>query len=260
MITAAGRPGSPDWVQILPRDGAMAPVHPHLRSPAVRLAALAPMGGLVLAIAWSAAAVAADNSRRFPGHREAGGSRDLCQSRRLAHLVPLNGRFAPGPSRQIALLEGESPDPRPLRLRLDSIGTWTLVARPVGVRLLTVPAIARPVLWESFPLCSETGEEGGLSGAPPARTLLEPRPAADEGAMRSELQRLSRSCGGSVPSAELLRVFAFEHLSDQLPARLSVHCETLPLVAGPAPSSSSQMSSAADRPASTALPQGFHTP
>lgn len=239
----------------------MDPVPTPTFSPALRLLGLLPLAGLVLALASPATAVAGDNSRRFPMHREAGGSRDLCLARRVAHLVPLNGRFAPGPSRWIALLEGESPEPRPLQLRLESIGTWTLAARPAGVRVFRVPAIDHPVVWESFPLCSDPGEEGGLLGAPPARSLLVPRTAPEESGGRSELESLSRSCGGTVASADLLRAFAYEHLIDQLPARLSVHCETLPLAAaGPAPSSSSQMSRAAERPASTAFPQDFHTP
>jgi len=219
------------------------------------LAAILPVLALI-----APKATAGDNSRKFPVYRESGGSRDLCLSRKVVHLVPLDSRFAPGKARRIALLEGQSTDPRPLMVHLESLGLWTLPPRPPGVRLLTIPSIDREVLWESFPRCQDADQPEGLSGAPPARSLLEPLPGADDQEAVLEIQRLSRACGGTIATAGLLAVFSYEHLMGQLPARLPVSCEGLSGASGLAPSISSQASSPSERPSSGTIPRGFQAP
>ena len=237
---------------------------------ALRLAASSGIGKLTIQAALAAfllflalvapKATAGDNSRKFPAYREAGGSRDLCLSRKVAHLVPLDSRFAPGKARRIALLEGQGPDPRPLMVRLESIGLWTLPPRPAGVRLLTIPSVDREVLWESFPRCQDADQPEGLSGAPPARSLLEPLPGADDQQAVLEIQRLSRACGGTIATAALLAAFSYEHLMGQLPERLPVFCEGLSGASGVSPSISSQTSSPSERPPSGTIPRGFQAP
>ncbi len=186
---------------------------------------------LLLSLA-AGAAVAADQSSSFPAFREGGGSRGVnCPGRRVAHLVPENGRFEPGSQRLIAVLEGDTPQPRPLGVRIAALGDWSLEPEAAGLRLISIPAIDRPLLWESFPRC---GAEGEGAEAPPARTWLETTAtrerssgrAADQ-SVRLQLQRLSRACGTTVTTAPLLQAFGLEHLAAELPAELPVRCRTL---------------------------------
>lgn len=195
--------------------------------PSRQLLALAQALTLV-SLAVPAAAIA-DSTRKMPINREGGGSRDACQARRLVHLVPFTDRFAPGEPRRIAVLEGSAPRPAPLQVRIGALGVWTLPAEPVGIRVLTIPAMATELLWESSPLCTSAQDP---IGAPPARSWLVPRSAgpADQEAdqlARLQLQELSRRCGSTVEAAPLLRAFALEHLTTMLPAQLSIRCEPL---------------------------------
>lgn len=197
-------------------------------------------------------------------NRESGGSRDPCESRRLAHLVPTSGRFAPGPGSTIALLEGTAPRPTPLVVKLGLIGEWTLAARPTGVRLLTIPAVSGGLLWESFPLC---GADIESATAPPARTWLDPltptaAPRAEDREVTDQLRILARACGASVATAPLLGAFALQHLAEGLPAQLPVRCEPLETssASGSGLSSNSQISTAEERPDSALLPQQSQRP
>ena len=203
----------------------------------------------------------------MPVNREGGGSRDACQARRLVHLVPFSDRFAPGESRRIAVLEGSAPLPAPLQVRIGALGVWTLPAEPVGIRVLTIPAIAMELLWESSPLCTSALDS---IGAPPARSWLLPRSAApaDQAAdqlARLQLLELSRHCGSTVEAAPLLRAFSLEHLAPVLPAQLSVRCEPLAPLSSLAPSAtsssiSSHTSTAKERPPSGSVPQNVQGP
>jgi hypothetical protein len=233
--------------------------------PSRQLLALAQ--ALVLVSLAVPAAAIADSTRKMPINREGGGSRDACQARRLVHLVPFSDRFAPGESRRIAVLEGSASRPAPLQVRIGALGVWTLPAEPVGIRVLTIPAMATELLWESSPLCTSAQDP---IGAPPARSWLVPRSAgpADQEAdqlARLQLQELSRRCGSTVEAAPLLRAFALEHLASMLPAQLSVRCEPLAPLFSMAPSadsssSSSHTSTAAERPLSGSVPQRFQGP
>ena len=227
------------------------------------------MGLVAVALVLPGAAIAADSTRSMPVNREGGGSRDACQARRLVHLVPIDSRFEPGDPPWIAVLEGSAPLPAPLQVRIGSLGEWTLNPEPAGIRLLRLPPFTSQQVWESSPLC---GSPQDPIGAPPARSWLLPRGAgspaelAANQAARAELQELSRRCGQPVDTASLLRAFALEHLATTLPAQLSVRCDALGPrssvlpATGSSSSSSSQTSTAVERPLSGSVPQRFQGP
>lgn len=221
----------------------------------------------VLPLAVAAPAIAADSTRSMPANREGGGSRDACQARRVVHLVPLSDRFAPDEARRLAVLEGSAPRPAPLQVRIGSLGVWTLPPEPVGIRLFTIPAVTTELLWESSPLCTSAQDP---IGAPPARSWLLPRNAATadqeaDNRVRLQLLNLTRHCGSTVETASLLRDFDLAHLASSLPAQLSVRCNQLGpgaavLPVSDASSSSSQTSTAVERPLSGSVPQRFQGP
>lgn len=187
-----------------------------------------------LSAPWGVASAApSDSSRRFPLRRESGGTRSVCVSRLLAHLVPVNGLLDPGSAGLIALIEGESPQPSGLVLQLAGRAPWVLPPRPAGIRLLTLPPSFPPGLWESFPACNASAEPE----APPARSELVHRGDPDNRRLQLALLDLRRHCGGVVPRDGLLPVFGYEHLREQLPPELPVSCDSYPAAA------SSQISS-----------------
>lgn len=200
------------------------------------LAALLPASLLPTALLPAAALAGHDRTHLFPGSREGGGTRGVCESRRVALLVPEAGSFRPAADAWVGLLEGEAPQPVPLAVRIDGLGERTLVARPAGVRLLHLHGFSsQAALWESFPRCASPGSPEaaaeGLGEPPPARALLQGgAPRADDGSAdaRAALARLAAACSAgdaSVPTAPLLTAFAYGHLAAGLPERLPLHCE-----------------------------------
>ena len=170
----------------------------------------------------------ADRSSRFPLRREGGGTRATCASRLVAHLVPEAGVLdggAEGLIGLIGLIEGPTPQPVELVLRLPD-GTWLAAPRgTASIRLYQLPQRAGEGLWESFPACEGPQEPM----APPARSLLRPSPRQPiSPPHQAHLQRLWRSCGHTLPTQTVLSDWAYGHLADQLPAELPVICERLP--------------------------------
>lgn len=167
----------------------------------------------------------ADRSRSFPLRREAGGTRAACASRLVAHLVPETGELDPGQSTLIGLVEGETPRPVELVLRVGA-RSWPMAPQPrASVRLFQLPQGAVGGVWESFPACE--GREDPM--APPARSLLRRNDLQlADGPYQQALASLWRRCGSTVPTEVMLKEWAYAHLIGQLPPVLPVVCQVLP--------------------------------
>lgn len=192
-----------------------------------------------------------DPSRRFPLRREGGGTRTFCAARLVAHLVPQDGHFDPGPGGILGVIEGEAPRApqkrvAPLVLRWND--GWQIEPARSGASLRLVrlagPPVAGPLWageWFSFPACEGTAEPS----APPASSRLRPSPTgpspaavaarAADASSRVALAELWRHCGGQVESQPLLAFWDFPHLADQLPASLPVVCSQAPPTAPRSP-------------------------
>lgn len=193
----------------------------------------------------------ADRSSRFPLRRESGGTRALCVSRLLAHLVPSDGLVDLEGLTLVALIEGPSPQPPGLVVELPGRSPWRLPPRPAGVRMIALQQPVPTGLWQSFPACNDTFEPE----APPALSLLGQFPDHRDSRQRQLLEGLRQRCGGHVARDDLLPVFGYDHLRELLPPLLPVTCEdppqaggssSLPLRSGfvsAVPSTSSQISS-----------------
>jgi len=158
--------------------------------------------------------------------RTSGGTRSTCLNL-WAHLVPPGNRFAPGPSRRIALLQGPANAATAMTVQISQLSgellaEQTLPAGQVGIWLLTLPRsgqvpLAQPLVWESFPTCQPN--------KPPTRTILHTGPEEREAAaIYSRLAALHHSCGGEVATASILPVFGLEDYRSRLPQTLPIHC------------------------------------
>lgn len=196
--------------------------------------------------AFQPALLAQDIQRStFPGRRVGGGTRDDCTSRPIAHLVPPSSVFAPGPSREVALLEGPSNQPRPVLLEFRppaapaSSGpavaapiTRVLPAAPAGITLFTLPALAKSTVWSSSYRCGAEGVKSASdplafveSAAPPALSLVVSDVTPADREVQAALARLRQACGGTLRRQEVAQAFGLEDLiSGEWPAALPVRC------------------------------------
>ncbi|MFN9630296.1 MAG: hypothetical protein ACK59A_08720 [Cyanobacteriota bacterium] len=183
---------------------------------------------------WLGPTAAAKEANQPICCRSSGGTRSTCLNV-WAHLVPSSNRFGPGANRLIALLQGSSPQPTAMTLQFSTpagelLGEQTLAALGEGIRLLTLSGstasgLKTPLVWESFPSCRPN--------KPPTRSTLIPGTALPmDDPSQQALAQLGESCGGSVATAPLLRVFGMEEFIAKLPPTLQVRCEVLSIEAG----------------------------
>ena len=199
----------------------------------------------VLMSVMSTPALEAAQRNSFPGRRVGGGTRGECAARPVVHLVPASNVFRPGEPKLIGVLEGPSPAPQPLDITLHSAsldGVAVPDAAPLLQRqipsavnrlvLLSIPASALPMIWESSYRCGDDGgaDEFGFitSSAPPARSLLLPDGSAEtqNQPQQRELVSLKAVCGTSTPLAPLKVMFQFddEVINDSWPEEVTVQC------------------------------------
>lgn len=202
------------------------------------------LGALVaLALVVQGAAALAQPSLRssFPGRRIGGGTRGECAARVLAHLVPADSVFAPGPALTVALLEGPTANPRPVEVQFRPQGpggkpTGPAVKRelppsPAGVTLLKAGSLKGAEVWESTYRCADPAPASSdplsfvESVSPPALSLLVADVTPVDRSLQSGLQRLRGLCGSQVTRAELAKTFGLEDvMGPDWPERLPVRC------------------------------------
>ncbi len=191
----------------------------------------------------TSAALAQTNLRStFPGRRIGGGTRGECAARVLAHLVPADSVFSPGPALTVALLEGPTANPRPLQVQFRPQGPGgtaagpavkrELPAAPAGVTLLNLAGFKGSQVWESSFRCDD-GAPPATSDplsfvetvSPPALSLLVGEGSADDRRLQTALQKLKGQCGSQVASVQLAKTFGLEDvIGPDWPATLPVRC------------------------------------
>ena len=181
----------------------------------------------------------------FPGRRVGGGTRGECTARVLAHLVPASSVYAPGATTTLGVLEGPASDPRPLLIEfrpLRSNGTAdgaqaarikrTVPPGPLGVTLVTVPAVRQSTVWETSYDCEPPAAAGAAdplafvtTAAPPAVSLLLTEVTPADKPVQEGLRKLRAACGTDVARADVARTFGLDDVvTAEWPARIPVRC------------------------------------
>ena len=181
----------------------------------------------------------------FPGRRVGGGTRGEFTARLLAHLVPASSVYAPGSTTTLGVLEGPASNPRPLLIEfrpLRSNGTAdgaqaarikrTVPPGPLGVTLVTVPAVRQSTVWETSYDCEPPAAAGAAdplafvtTAAPPAVSLLLAESTPADKPVQEGLRKLRGACGADVAKADVARTFGLDDVvTAEWPARIPVRC------------------------------------
>ena len=176
----------------------------------------------------------------FPGRRIGGGSRGECAARLVINVVPRSSVFASGSDDLLAVLQGPSPDPRPLEIAFSAydaaaggagtrVGQQVIPAGAASLVLLRSRASARPLLWESSYQCDADAAVDELSfisaEAPPAMSLLVADSQPEDSLLQSTLSAWKGSCGGQLATQTVLRTAGLKGLDvSQWPEQLPVVC------------------------------------
>ena len=183
---------------------------------------------MALALAGQAALAQADSRNSFPGRRIGGGTRGVCTARLVAHFVPANNiqRVPAAGSVRVAVLQGPTQQPYPLKISLEGQPSVELAASAAGVVVLSLPAVSSDTPWQSSYLCpgGTSGREDPLDfvavAAPPALSLL--RPSSDQ---EDSLPAPLVQCGGTVALTQVKQWLEVQSLPGEWPDQLPVRCE-----------------------------------
>ena len=183
---------------------------------------------MALALAGQAALAQADSRNSFPGRRIGGGTRGVCTARLVAHFVPANNiqRVPAAASVRVAVLQGPTQQPYPLKISLEGQASVELAASAAGVVVLSLPAVSRDTSWQSSYACpgGSSGSDDPLDfvavAAPPALSLLRPSGDQDD-PLPAPLAR----CGGTVALTQVEQWLGVQSLPGEWPDQLPVRCE-----------------------------------
>ncbi len=159
---------------------------------------------------------------QFPGRRVGGGTRGECSARYIAHLVDFNSFYAPGKTRLIALIQGPSNNPRPIKTKF---GTYipnkeveysyemTLSNPRASLFLLKAPKIKNPIAWSSsFDCDDDNNNDIGLldfieETSPPALSLIVNNISKEDINLQRKVLELSNSCGEEINTLDVFNTF-----------------------------------------------------
>jgi len=189
---------------------------------------IAAVVSLVLALLGQAALAQPDSRNRFPGRRIGGGTRGVCTARLVAHLTPPNNiqHVDPTGPVRVAVLQGPTQKPYPLKISLEGQPAMELSASSAGVVVLSVPALSSDTTWQSSYLCPggtpDSDDPLGFVAvaAPPALSLL--RPSSDQ---EDQLPVFLTQCGGNVDLTQVKQWLDVQSLPGEWPEQLPVRCE-----------------------------------
>ena len=187
------------------------------------------------------AAVANESLRStFPGRLIGGGSRGECAARLVINVVPRTSVFASGSDDLLAVLQGPSPDPRPLEIAFsvydakagglgNRVRQQVIPAGSASLVLLRSGASIRPLIWESSYQCDDDASLDELSfisaDAPPAVSLLVADAQPEDDALQFTLSTWKGSCGRQLATQAVLSSAGLNGLDvSQWPEQLPVVC------------------------------------
>ena len=197
------------------------------------------LGGLMLL--GLAPALANESLRStFPGRLIGGGSRGECAARLVINVVPRTSVFASGSDDLLAVLQGPSPDPRPLEIAFsvydakagglgNRVRQQVIPAGSASLVLLRSGASIRPLIWESSYQCDDDASVDELSfisaDAPPAVSLLVADAQPEDDALQFTLSAWKDSCGRQLATQAVLSSAGLNGLDvSQWPEQLPVVC------------------------------------
>ena len=187
-----------------------------------------PLSVQALALTGPAALGQQDSRNTFPGRRVGGGTRGGCTARLVAHLTPANNiqRVSPAGPVRVAVLQGPTQQPYPLKVSLQGQPSVELTARPAGVDVLEILPVSGDIRWQSSYICPGATPDSDdplnfvSAAAPPALSLL--RPTSDS---EDQLPGLLSRCGGDIDLAQIEQWLEVEALPGEWPQQLPVRCE-----------------------------------
>ena len=169
----------------------------------------------------------------FPTSRMGGGTRGLCGSRLIMHIVPLENKYTPDKTRLLAMYLGKTKEAKPLTVEIinNSQIEQKLNFEPSGEALFIfkIQSIENTSLWKSYFNCSDIQSDNMINFmsniSNPVSTLISTESNLEQKKYQRFINKAHNKCGTTITNEEIKNLTSLdEAISSKISENVSIIC------------------------------------
>jgi hypothetical protein len=169
----------------------------------------------------------------FPTSRMGGGTRGLCGSRLIMHIVPVENKYTPDKTRFLAMYLGKTKEAKPLTVEIinNSQIEQKLNFEPSGEALFIfkIQSIENNTLWKSYFNCSDIQSDNMINFmsniSNPVSTLISTESNLEQKKYQRFINIAHNKCGTTITNEEIKNLTSLdEAISSKISENVSIIC------------------------------------
>ena len=169
----------------------------------------------------------------FPTSRMGGGTRGLCGSRLIMHIVPVENKYTPDKTRLLAMYLGKTKEAKPLTVEIinNSQIEQKLNFEPSGEALFIfkIQSIENTSLWKSYFNCSDIQSDNMINFmsniSNPVSTLISTESNLEQKKYQRFINKAHNKCGTTITNEEIKNLTSLdEAISSKISEKVSIIC------------------------------------
>jgi hypothetical protein len=169
----------------------------------------------------------------FPTSRMGGGTRGLCGSRLIMHIVPVENKYTPDKTRFLAMYLGKTKEAKPLTVEIinNSQIEQKLNFEPSGEALFIfkIQSIENTSLWKSYFNCSDIQSDNMINFmsniSNPVSTLISTESNLEQKKYQRFINKAHNKCGTTITNEEIKNLTSLdEAISSKISENVSIIC------------------------------------
>jgi hypothetical protein len=169
----------------------------------------------------------------FPTSRMGGGTRGLCGSRLIMHIVPVENKYTPDKTRLLAMYLGKTKKAKPLTVEIinNSQIEQKFNFEPSGEALFIfkIQLIKNTTLWKSYFNCSDIQSDNMINFmsniSNPVSTLISTESNLEQKKYQRFINKAHNKCGTTITNEEIKNLTSLdEAISSKISENVSIIC------------------------------------
>ena len=169
----------------------------------------------------------------FPTSRMGGGTRGLCGSRLIMHIVPVENKYTPDKNRLLAMYLGKTKEAKPLTVEIinNSQIETKLNFEPSGESLFIfkIQSIENATSWKSYFNCSDMQTDNMINFmsniSNPISTKISKKNTLEQKKYQKFINRAYQKCGTSITNNEIKKITGLEkEISNKISENVNIIC------------------------------------
>tara|TARA_Y100000739_G_scaffold54088_1_gene43618 strand:- start:35 stop:640 length:606 start_codon:yes stop_codon:yes gene_type:complete len=169
----------------------------------------------------------------FPTSRMGGGTRGLCGSRLIMHIVPVENKYTPDKTRLLAMYLGKTKEAKPLTVEIinNSQIEQKFNFEPSGEAffIFKIQSIENTTLWKSYFNCSDIQSDNMINFmsniSNPVSTLISTESNLEQKKYQRFINKAHNKCGTTITNEEIKNLTSLdEAISSKISENVSIIC------------------------------------